>query len=280
MRSDRTKRKSELRGALTLAALLVIGCGGGGGGGIFGDSVMMSDRTPMVRAASGTEWKQNGMTVISANLIHAADSTAASFSQATDQCLIYQGVTSWASNKGLDPITISSSNQTITGNHDGTRYVLTGLQQIPAFAASDTMTVTATDSGGGSVSQTVTAPPEPADVLQVLGEPNRLSTPFRAPDGGFDVFYVAFIAKPSGAGDSGGMCTVPAAQMQLDGSVRTAPLLSDEVQQVLKDRGMEVQTIYAAYYKTGEASSFFPDHDRSVPIEAGRMFEVAASELF
>ena len=174
----------------------------------------------------------------------------------------------------------AASGKALTGSFNGTRYVLTGLQSVPAFADSDTMKVTATDGGGNPISVSVAAPPPPADVTGVLGEPRQLSTEFRAPESGFDVFYVAFIGKPGASGgDSGGMCTIPADKMPLKSGSRTAPLLSTEIQDALDDRGIDVQTVYAAYYRTTSTTKLFPG-GRDVPVQAGRMFEIDPAELF
>ncbi len=236
-----------------------------------GDALMLSDVTVLARA--GSTWNA-GATSVSANVVHASSQVTQYFTRATSDCLVYAGVLNWVSDKGLSPLTLTSSRQKATASWTGTRYNITGLKAGAAFNTSDTLTVQASAGATESVQA-----PAAVNAATVLGTPSGLSTEFRAPDGGFDYFYVFMQDTGLGPGQSGVMCFIKHDDMKLSGGQRTAPLFSAAIQAEMTRRSMTPKTIWAAIYRWKDSSKFFPGAARTVPVQAGRMFQVSAQNL-
>ena len=217
---------------------------------------------------------------VTANLIHAHSSVSSKFLPTSAGTNFYAGVSSFQSNQGLTPLTLRSGRQTATATFNGTRYAFTGLTAGAAFNATDALTVQATPSGMPTVSLVVNAPPPLANINAFIGAKQGLRTQIHIPDGSFDTFFVSVVGGPPGApaGQSGVLHTLTAAQMTLVGTERVAPLLDDQTIATLTDLGWTVQTLYVAYFRQQDTALFFPGQ-RPLPVQAGRMFQITASDL-
>lgn len=252
-----------------------------------GDAIMLSDNTRLTR--SGTTWNAQP-TGVTANLIVATDSVRASFSQLSAETVAYDGVTSFQSVVGFPRVRFQSSRQTAVFTHTGTRYVQSGLVGGPAYATTDSLTITGLlqDGGvglfadGGAATLTVVAPPGLPPPSQLFGTRAGLETEVRLPEGSFDVLFVSCSGASRDGGEGGLFRTVPASSMTLDGGIRTAPLLAPEDVRALASWGVAPTTVYVAAYRQLEASDWFftPDGGPlSVPVQAGRMVQVSTADL-
>ena len=245
--------------------------------GIGGDAIMLSDNAKVSRADAGYTVAAPGVT---ANLIHAHDDVRAKFYPSAPGTSLYSGVATFKSNSGLSPILLKSGRQTGTATFNGTRYAITGLVGGAAFNATDSLTVEHTPSGMPTITLTVPAPPPLADINAFFGPRQGLKTEVRIPDGTFDTFFVSVVGGPPGgpAGQTGVLRQVKAADMTLTSGNRVAPVLDDETIAALNALGWSVQTLYIAYYRQQDTQLFFPSM-RSLPVQAGRMFQVNAADL-
>jgi hypothetical protein len=241
------------------------------------DALMLSENVRLTRSGSG--WAA-GAPGVTANVIHATDTVLQGFHPANFESKLYGGITSFQSNRGLTPLTLRSSRQTGTATHNGTRYVVSGLTGSAVWGASDGLTVSAPNpDGGADLSLTVPAP-GPLDPNLTFGPRSGLSTEVRLADGTFDVLFVSASAGPAGApaGTTGLLRTVRAADMQLSGTDRVAPLVDEKTITAFADLGWTVTTLYVAAYREQETDVFFPGL-RPLPVQAGRMFQLTAAEL-
>ncbi len=260
-----------------LLALASSGCGGvreqPRRASSSGDAIMLADNTHLSHGLAG--WAA-GPTGVTANIIQADEAVGAAFDALPSGTLVFQNVAAWNSNQGPTSFDLSSSLQHAFAQWDGSRYPINGLAAGPAFADTDTLTVLG--AGATETSVTVDVPPPLADATQLLDGQNAFATQVRIPDGTFDQLYVFAVADDGSAGDDGLMRFVNAADMTLDGGMRTAPLLDADAIAELDKRSMTVTTIYVAYLDVKETSAFFDG--RAVPVQAGRMFQIAASDLW
>jgi hypothetical protein len=269
-----------MRRKLTLVVVALF-CLVGEGCGVLvekesGDAIMLSDNTQLA-VNPGGGWIASG-TGVTANVIQAHPDTQDRFDEEGVGLLVFRNVTAWRSNEGLPVIALESSLQNATATYDRTGYPITGLVAGPAFAATDALTITASDPADGSSRvATLDAPPPLADPATVLGPPTGLGTVVRIPDGTFDLLYVFVVANDASPGDDGLMRFVAAEDMALEAGDRVAPLLDPAAERALAERGLVPTTIYFAYFNEVESTPFFPG--RAVPIQAGRMFQVAAFDL-
>jgi hypothetical protein len=264
------------------AMMLVIVLSGGGcdpHGWLVGDAIMMSDNTRLLPNPEGG-WTAS-LTGTTANVIQASERTSSHFEEVDDGLLAFTNVSMWESNQGEPSITLESSRQQATavysaGAYSGGAYSISGLLGGPAFDAVDTLAVRG--EGEDPPSIMVDVPMRLENPADVLGPASGFATEVRIPDGAFDLLYVFVVAEDGMAGDDGLMRFVPAADMALDGGDRVEPLLDEAAIAALEDLDLEPITIYFAYYNVVETNLFFPG--RTVPIQAGRMFQVAVTDLF
>jgi len=275
--------KTDVRAvSVVLAVALAMAssaCGGGSesrrssSSGLYGDAIMLSDNVQLTHNLGA--WKA-GATGVTANIIQADSSVTASFSQLPSGTLVFQNVQGWNSNKGPTNFELTTSLQHAYAQWDGSRYSITGLAAGAGFADPDTLTVTG--AGASTNTETVDAPPPLADASQLLEGQNAFATNVRIPDGTFDQLYVFAVADDGQPGDDGFMRFVKASDMTLDGGMRTAPLLDADAIAELDKRAMTVTTLYVAYFNVKQTSVFFDG--RAVPVQAGRMFQVFAADLW
>lgn len=264
----------------TLAALLLAACAGGGGSSEFAESLAMISRInntgyAVAFAASAGTWTA-GPTSVTANLISSAPALGAHLEKISAECHGYTDVSTYDSLEGLSPITLQTSTQSATATYDGREYSITGLVNAPGFAASnDTLTLSATDANGGTVTASVATPPAMTDPNLNLGAPNGLATVFSAPDGAFDVMYV-FVALSGSSADAGASCEFPASAMTAAGAYRTHALVDDATAAWIAAKGLTPTDVYVAWMKTAPAPGFFK---RDVELQAGQMFHISASNL-
>ncbi len=252
-----------------------------------GDAVMLSDNTRLTR--SGASWVAQP-TGVTANVIAATEALEAKFGAIDSQNVGYDTVTAFESRLGLPRFELRSSQQRAVFAHDGTRYVQRGLVGMPAFAATDLLTVTgqlgdggtATFVDGGPVVVTLAAPPPLPNPTELLGPRAGLSTMVRLPDGTFDVLSVSLGARSPRGGEGGVLRTVPAEEMTLNNGVREAPLLDEAALRALKSWGLDAGTLHFAAYRQRSVEGLFTQSDggpRAVPIQAGRMVQVNVADL-
>lgn len=262
--------------AATAIAVALAGCGGARGwrGGPE-DAVMLSDNTRLTRTGGAWTAARTGAT---ANVILAHDETRARFTTLASGTTLFDGVAVWRSQSVAASIQLTSSMQQGSATFDGTRYVFRGLVAGSAYAAADMLTVRATIPGSAPVEVTVPAPAPLADPTALLGTPAGLRTEVRVPDGTFDVLFVYAIGSGGTAGDAGAMRLVQASEMTLAGGLRRAPLLDDVAIDELNTRRIGIVNVYVAYMNQRESAAIFPGL-RAVPVQAGRMFQIAIADL-
>jgi hypothetical protein len=89
-----------------------------------------------------------------------------------------------------------------------------------------------------------------------------------------------YVYAPDISGDNGLLCAVEAAEMADDGQGGlTAPLVDADAEAAMLDSGIPVTSVSVAYYNVVYSDLFFPDANRPIPIQAGRMFTVGATDL-
>lgn len=263
---------------LVLASGCIFGEGGGGGGGRRGEYAAMMSRSNTlgyafaVTGTAGGTWTA-GATSVAANMISSAPSLAEHFEEIDAHCQGYTGVTSYDSEQGVSPITMETSTQVGTATYDGSRYVISGLVGGPAFATSnDTLTISGPN---GMPTDSIATPVAMTDPNQHFGAPNGLATVFMAPDGGFDAMYV-FVNLTGAGTDSGVSCTIPAADMTLNGAVRSAPILPAAAITWITENGLTPTDAYVFYMRQKQVSGFFAEE---IPLQAGQMFRIPAATL-
>jgi hypothetical protein len=194
---------------------------------------------------------------------------------------IFEGVESWTSETGAPVITMTTSRQSVTATHDGTRDAVSGLTTGPVAAFPDDLAVTGAPPEGSEVSVTVAAidPATTYPTGMVLENAEGLRSRMRAQDGGFDAMYVYATATGSSvAGEAGVMRVVPAAAMAVDVTgERGAPRLDDATITALEGRGLTLDTILVGPMRFVESDALFPGH--TVPIMLGRLLRVPAAQL-
>jgi hypothetical protein len=229
------------------------------------DGLLLADLTTLTRAPGGG-WRA-GPTGATASVLYATAAVQAKLAPVGDRCLIYQGLDDWQSEQGLSPITLSSSQQTVSAAFAEGHYRPVGLSAQAAYIDGDRLTVS-------SVALSEVPAPVGGDPAQVLGDPAGLATAFRAPEG-----FAMMIARFEAAGDAGGTCWTPTEAMGREGTTRTAPLLPGEMVAEIQTRGLQPTTVLVGYFNLVEAPAFFPGRPRPIWARAGRVFRVDPAAL-
>ncbi len=234
--------------------------------GIYGDAVMLAENVRL--SSSGTGWTAGGAGA-TANCIMGTDDLVSHFVESSNGSLVFMGVSSWTSEQGLTPITLASSLQTATATFSASNYVITGLSGAAVWGASDSLTVTS-----GSTVIEVPAPDPIPDPTQILGAADGLSTTISFPDGHCDA-VTAFIQADM---TSGAMRHVPEADIPLVGGSRVMPIADEATIAMLESEGLVPSMVYFSCMNEVETTDLFPGM-RSVPVQAGRMFQVSFADL-
>jgi len=248
-------------------AAAMSGCAGiGGGRDPYGDAIMLAENVRLTR--SGTTWT-GAAPGATANVILGTSELTGHFTETSDGSLVFSGVSSWSSERGLTPLTLASSLQTATASYSGTGYTIAGLTGSSVWGPGDTLTVSS-----GSAVVTVPVPAPETDRSTLLGTPDGLATTVTFRDGQCDAFTVFIQTGPT----SGAMRRILEADIPLAGGNRTMPLADQSTIDALQSAGADPTTIYFACMNEVETTEFFPGM-RAVPVQAGRMFQVSYADL-
>lgn len=236
--------------------------------------ILLADSQRVVAGVPGPTL--SGGTGAAANVIVPSASTLATLTDLVEST-IAEGTT-FSSELGASPITLSSSQKTVTATHDGTRYALAELVDAPAFASSDTLTVSATPAGGPS-SVPVSAPSPITAASDLLDPPTGLTSTVSWPDGQCDAFVVvATLAGSSLPGDAQVIRRVACADAPLEGGRRRIRMLDDATLTEVTARGLTVSEITVGVVNEADCSGFFPGFG-GVRCQAGRLLRFSPSAL-
>jgi hypothetical protein len=236
----------------------------------LGSGVMLADLV-VVEADGAGGWVDQG-TGVTANVIVPTELVTEKFTETSEHCLVFEGVTLWQTHPGSASMTLSSSLQSATATLDGDRYVIGGLTASAAFAAEDELVVAA-----GSTEVRVPAPPPHGDLAEHFGPPGGLATVFRAPAGELDVVTVFVTATSPYPGEAGIMCRYPAAALATEGAFLSGPLVDASTIATAGTRGLVPGLVFVGYFREVQDDTLF--QGRTTYVQAGRMFRVAAADL-
>ncbi len=251
------------------------------------DALLLADQQKLTR--TGTTWTA-AATGVQASVLVASDPLGLKVAALSKQSVGYDNVTNFQSRHGAPRLKFVSSLQMAFFEYNGGRYGQKGLMSTPAFAATDSLTVTGLDEDGGTAfkpdggSMVLTVPAAGAlpAFTQLFGPLAGYATPVRLVDGTFDVLYVSVGSPSPRMGEGGVFRTVRAADMVLDGGYREAPVLDPASIRALSAWGIDAGTVYIAALRQRDADGFFKESDagvRVVPVQAGRMVQVNVSDL-
>lgn len=211
-----------------------------------------------------------------ANVIVPTEATEATFTVLGGSTLT-EGTT-FTSELGASPITLSSSLQTVTATHDGAVYALGGLVGAAVFATSDTLTVSATPPGG-PLSVPVAAPAPITAASDLLDPPSGLTSTVSWPDGACDAFLVqATLSGSALPGLAQVLRRVPCDEAPLEGGRRRTRILDDATLAALTARGLTISEITVGVVNEADCSGFFPGLGE-VSCQAGRLLRFGPSAL-
>jgi hypothetical protein len=237
-------------------------------------AILLGDSQRVVASPSGPTL--SGGPGAAANVIVPTASTLATLTDLAEST-IAEGTT-FGSELGASPITLSSSLQTVTATHDGARYALSGLLGAAVFASSDTLTVAGT-TAGGPLSVPITAPSPITAASDLLDAPTGLTSTVSWPDGQCDAFIVQATLAGSGLpGESQVIRRVACADAPLVGGRRRIRILDDAALSELTARGLTVTDITVGVVNEADCSGFFPGLG-DVPCQAGRLLRLPLSAL-
>jgi hypothetical protein len=241
-------------------------------------AILLADSQRVVADAAGPTI--SGSTGASANAIVPNASTLATLTN-VGESTIAEGTT-FESELGASPITLTSSLQTVIATHDGARYALTGLVGAPVFAAADTLTVSGMV-GSSPLSVLVTPPSPITTASSLLDTPSgRLTSSISWPDGECDAFVVvATLAGSTLPGEAQVIRRVACDDAPLEGGRRRIRMLDDATLTELTARGLTVSELTVGVVNEAECAGFFPDLDPGavVPCQAGRLLRFSPSAL-
>lgn len=255
---------TELRvSALAFQAVSRVSCSDG-------SAILLADSQRVVASASGPAF--SGGVGAAANVIVPNRAALDTFTVVGDTT-ITEGTT-FTSELGPAAITLSSSLQTVTATHDGSRYALTGLLGAAALGASDTLTVSA-----GTTSVPVSAPAPITSVSDLLDPPTGLTSTVSWPDGACDAFVVqALLAGSALPGEAQIIRRVPCDGAPLSGGRRRIRILEDATLTALAARGLTISEITVGVVNEADCSALFPALG-NVPCQAGRLLRFSPSAL-
>ena len=239
---------------------------------IWGADIMLADLSPVARV--GATWESQG-TAVAANIILPDDTVTSTFTEVTDHCTVFEGVSEWRSEEGIASFDLVSSMQQAQATYDAAagRYVISGLVAAPAFAMTDQLVLM--DAAGEELLR-LDAPPPPADPGLLLGPPEGLRTVFHAPSGAYD-HIVVFAADAGGiSGQSGVMCGYEPGDTTLNLPSDDVPLVDSEAVAELQARGITPTSVSVAYHRATTTDAVFDD---TITVHAGRMIQVGAGDL-